>query len=204
MVLFLFIEGMISPMGPDAVPNYGHQSEEEDESIGEISPTSENTVTVDRDSVPFNEFKDNPRLFYSSFPFLFLFGRGLLSPGTVNEEAVRHMMLQFSNRFANCHCLIFLLFDQMQRHAATRVVASRVKCNPQSFEDFVKWINEPDFTEKLKTAAKNPTSPSSIALLKKLGPNIQSCTSRIPFSSSQRAASIRNLVAMRYFFGMPA
>lgn len=162
------------------------------------------TLNISRGKDPFNEFKENDRLLYSSFPFLFIFGRGLSSSGSLSVKVTRHLMLQFRGQFSECHRLIFLLFDQLQRHAATRVVASRVKVNPTTFEKFMELVNEPDFEQQLREAAKNPTAPSSTTLLKKMGPNIQSCTSRIPYSSSQRGASMRNLIAMRYFYGMPS
>lgn len=162
------------------------------------------SVDIPRSNTPYNEFSENDQLLYASFPFLFLLGRGLLSSGSVCKEASRHILLQFSGRFSICHRFIFLLFDQFQRHAATRIIETRVKCNPKSFDDFVNWINEPDFIEKLKAAVRNPSAPSSLALLKKMGPNIHSCAARIPFSSAQRGASLRNLLALRYYHGVPS
>ena len=142
-------------------------------------------------------------LLYASFPFLFLLGCGLQSSGSVPVNRVRHMMFQFSGRFQTCIRLIFLLFDQLQRHAASRVIASRVKCNPKSFEEFAKWVNDPKFTDQLKEGAKNPTATSSIQLLNKLNVHIKSCTSKIPYSAAQCASSLSNLIAMRYMYGLP-
>lgn len=143
-------------------------------------------------------------LFYASFPFLFLLGRGLVSSGSVKEKQIRHMMFQYSGRFAACDRLIFLLFDQFQRHAATRVVDARVKCNPTSFETFAQWMSDPNFLTKLEEAARNPKEKSSIKLLEKLNPHIKSCTTRIPFTNAQRGASILNLIAMCYMYGFPS
>ena len=114
------------------------------------------------------------------------------------------MMFQFTGSFSSCIRLIFVLFDQLQRHAASRVIASRVKCNPTSFDTFSKWVNDPAFIDRLKEAAKDPKSSSSIKLLNKLNVHIKSCTSRIPFTASQRAASLSNLIGMRYMFGLPS
>lgn len=69
-------------------------------------------------------------------------------------------MLQFRGQFFGCIRLIFLLFDQLQRQAATRDVASRVKVYPSSFEKFMDLMNEPDFEQQLKEASKNPNSSS--------------------------------------------
>jgi hypothetical protein len=143
-------------------------------------------------------------LLYASFPFLFLLGRGLEKSGSVKEKRIRHMMFQFSGRFADCERLIFLLFDQFQRHAATRVIAARVKCNPVSFETFAQWMSDPNFLTELEEAARNPKAKSSIKLLEKLSPHIKSCTSRIPFTNAHRGASISNLIAMCYMYGLPS
>ena len=163
----------------------------------------EQKLYINRDKTPFNEFINNDLLLYCSFPFLFHFGKRIQNCGTIDKKSARHMLLQFHGSFASCHQLIFLLFDQLQRHAASQVVASRVKCNPKSFESFVEIVNDPNFIQQLKTATKNPSSKESIDLLKKLSPHIISCTSRIPFTSAQRSAEIMNLIAMRYFYGMP-
>ena len=161
-------------MSTSDIDGEGMEASDDDE------PADVTAVKISRETTPFNEFLENDRLLHSSFPFLFVFGRGVSTTGSLSREATRHMLLQFSSRFADCHRFIFLLFDQFQRHAASKVVASRAKCNPKSFEDFVNWLNEQDFVENLKKAAKNPAAPSSIALLKKLSPHIQSCSSRIP------------------------
>lgn len=74
---------------------------------------------------PFNEFESNDLLLYSSFPFLFVLGRGLKTSGSLSPATTRHMLLQHSGCFSSCFRFIFLLFDQHQRHAASRIVASR-------------------------------------------------------------------------------
>ena len=72
--------------------------------------------------------------------FPFFFGRGLQRTGSIKEKKIRHMMFLYIGRFATCDPLIFLLLDQLHRHEATRVISSRVKCSPVSFETFTKQI----------------------------------------------------------------
>jgi hypothetical protein len=43
---------------------------------------------------------------------------------------------------------------------------------------------------------------SLVDLLKNMSPHIQSCSSKIPYT--QRSASIKGLVVMRYFYGEPS
>nr|CAH0102913.1 unnamed protein product [Daphnia galeata] len=53
------------------------------------------------------------------------------------------------------------IFDQLQRHAASRIVASRVKSDPKSFAAFASWIADPNFLSELKLAVANPLANSS-------------------------------------------
>lgn len=73
-------------------------------------------LDIERENDPFNELLANDRLLYSFFPLLFLFGHGISSSGSLSEKLTRHLMLQFRGQFAGCHSLIFLIFDQLQRH----------------------------------------------------------------------------------------
>lgn len=82
----------------------------------EQTPSS---INIPAENKPFNEFEANDTLLYATFPFLYLFGRGLASKGSVPRNAIRNMMLQFHARFPTYSRLIFCLFDQMQRHAAS-------------------------------------------------------------------------------------
>jgi hypothetical protein len=47
------------------------------------SPHAGDSVRVSREATPYNEFEENDLLLYSSFPFLFNFGKGLFSSGSV-------------------------------------------------------------------------------------------------------------------------
>lgn len=136
------------------------------------------------------EFDENDRLFYSSLPFLFILGCGLESSGTVSSSYVRHMMFTVTGSFSSCIRLIFVLFDQLQRHADSRVIASRVKCNPTSFDTFSEWVNDPAFIDQLKEAAKDPKSTSFMKLLNKLNVQINLALQESHLLHSQRAASV--------------
>jgi hypothetical protein len=156
------------------------------------------------DNTLYYEFEDNDLLLYKSFPFLFMLGQGLSTKGNLSTITIRHLMLQYTARFSTCKRLIFLLFDQLQRHSAARIVASRVKCNQKSFYAFAKWINDPTFVVELLEAAKNPAAESSLKHLDKINKHIKSTTSMVPYTVAQRSASMKNLMAMRYMYGMPS
>lgn len=170
----------------------------------EASSQEHISLQVQHESDPFNEFEANDRLLYSTFSFLFLLGRGLKTSGSLSSTTTRHILLQFHGVFSACFRFIFLLFDQFQRHAATRIVASRVNSDPAAFSAFASWISDPNFLLELKEAAANPLSDKAKQLLKKITPHVDTCTAKIPYSSGERKASMINLYSMVYFYGMPS
>ena len=65
-------------------------------------------LLVNREKTPFQDFVNNDILIYS-FPFLFLFGKGLRTSATIDTNTSRHLMLQFNSKFDSCYRFIFFL-----------------------------------------------------------------------------------------------
>ena len=82
-----------------------------------------------RNAMPLNEFTQNAGLLYGAFWTLFPLGSGLPCTGPLTPTIRRHLMTQWHNVFAHSPQLIFLLADQVQRHAAARGVALRIKAD---------------------------------------------------------------------------
>ena len=139
-----------------------------EQAIGDkaTTPSTKPFISIPIEKEPFNEFENNPGLFYASFPHLFLLGKGLLQQGSLSRPAVRHLLLQYDCRSSRCLRLIFLLFDQMKRHAAAQTVAARIKTNPDSIKEFSKWIADQSFINKLKEAREPPETSESKEMLK--------------------------------------
>lgn len=76
------------------------------------------------------------------------------------------MMFQVNCRIAQCHRFIFLLFDQLQRHAIARIVSARVKSDPVPIHKLGKLVKDPSFFTRLRVAAKNPNSEDARKILK--------------------------------------
>ena len=75
-------------------------------------------------------------------------------------------MTQFHNAFAHSPQLLFLLADQVPRHAAARGVALRVKADTESFKTFAAMVaNEEDFLKRLDAAKEDPLTKGSRELL---------------------------------------
>ena len=152
---------------------------------------------------PYNEFEENPLLMYSAFPRIFLLGKGIQQQGSIPKAAVRHLLLQYDGRAANCLRLVFLLFNQKQRHAAAKAVAAAVKMHPESFKKFSEWVNDKQFVQDLQSAQKDPTSDTSKKLISKLMKQLAVVNKKVPYSVAERKGSMSHLYALVYHFGMP-
>jgi len=166
--------------------------------------SSTERVIIPVGNEPMNEFEGNPNLQYSVFPFLFVLGRGLRKQGSVPVGDCRHLLLQFTCNFATCPRLIFFLFDQLQRHAASRTIAARFRNTSESLEKLQNWVGDSEFMEELKRAMKKPESKEAKSLLAKITPHIKTISSEVPYSPAQRKASMAHLYSMAHHFGLPS
>lgn len=169
-----------------------------------ISAIQEAISTTVTSRVPYNEFTENDVLFYSAFPHLFPLGRGIPSTGTVPEVNVKHMLNQFSNQFVKSSQLIFLLFNQKQRHQVAQSVKARVMSNPESFERFSTTIADDDFQARLTRAAENPAGPEARQVLRETLPFMKLCGGKVAYSPIERNESITNLYALVQRFSIPS
>ena len=80
---------------------------------------SESYIHIEQNDEPLNEFNENDQLLYSAFPHLFPLGKGLRGRGSVSQKDMNHIESQWHGKFSNCLRLLFLFFDQWQRHAIT-------------------------------------------------------------------------------------
>ena len=87
-----------------------------------------------------------------------------------------------------------MLADQVQRHAAARGVALRVKADPDSFEKFGEMVAETSaFVTKLEAAQNDPLSKESRELMKSISRFVV-CSGRVvPWSAEERAGEITSL-----------
>lgn len=167
--------------------------------------TAERVVKMSKPTAkdPYNEYEENPLLMYSAFPRVFLLGKGIQQQGSIPKAAVRHLLLQYDGRAANCLRLVFLLFNQRQRHAAAQAVAAAVKMHPEAFKKFSSWISDKQFVKDLETAQKDPTSDSSKKLISKVMKQLAVVNKKVPYSVAERKGSMSHLYALVYHFGMP-
>ena len=171
-------------------------------SVTDIDPSP--PLAVKRGQQPLNEFTENDRLFYWSFPFVFLLGRGLKTIGSMSQTTSRHLQLQFTGTAATVCRLTHLILDQYQRHANTRHDAAFLKQNPTSFAEFAKWQSETEFSLNLKEAAKHPERAKSKKNCERIMKHVNVNSNKIPFTTSARKNAMSKLLANCNYYGLPS
>jgi len=161
-------------------------------------------LTVPCNKEPINEFQHNDQLFITSFPDLFLHGRKLPKTGSVSSAFAQHLLRQADNRFAQEDEVIFTLFNQSQRHAAARQVATRVRSDLKSVQLFSSIVEASDFTDDLQKAIQSPESSHAQTLLRRIMPLLRVSGTSVPFGPIQRSLAVSQLCAMIHYFGLPA
>ena len=126
-------------------------------------------------SVPINEFGDNKEFFMHGFPHLFLLGQGQPTGGSVQSKLARLWLLQFDGRFAQSMPLLFALFNQLQRHAACRKTALRVKAGATGVGKFVELANDAAFRERLERAVAQPKSADARSIAMTIMRCVRAC-----------------------------
>jgi hypothetical protein len=79
-----------------------------------------------------------------------------------------------------------------------------VKATTESISEFVEFVNREGLLERLESAKKDVDGEISKEIMKKIFPLINSTSSKIPFSTSERSHLLSNLYSMIQFFGLPS
>lgn len=113
-------------------------------------------LIIPRDKLPPGEFEQNGANISETLPGLLPLGDDFRMQGSVPELTRRRLLLSYNPAFGSCAQLIFLLFNQHQRHTALRVLAGYVRNTPASFKAFLELSNDPNIRIRLEAAIANP------------------------------------------------
>ncbi len=88
------------------------------------------------------------------------------------------------------------MFNQMQRHAASRAVANRIqaKAATKSTHDFIELVSDVNFLKNLKEAIQDSSSPEAQKLERQLRYHLDVTTSKVPWSPGERGCCLSKLV----------
>ena len=135
---------------------------------------------------------------------MFFLGKGVPTSGSVRKSALQAWLNHHSMRFEQEAQLLFLLFNQMQRHHVCRDVSATVKACPKHVEAFNSMVAEPDFLQRLQRALDDPDTPESRKLVSEIEKLVRMSGRDVPFSPAQRHAAVSQLYSMVQFYGLPS
>jgi hypothetical protein len=147
---------------------------------------------------------ENNLIIVGSFFDLFPLGRQLPSQGTMPAKFVRHLLLQYDQRFSLDQQLLCLLFNQRQRQAANSVVRARVSSNPKLISELSNIINDENFEQRLQRGIVEPGSSAAQQLLRELMPAIRLAGKKIPYGRIERSECLPEMYSYCNFFGTPS
>lgn len=157
-------------------------------------------VAVQRTAL--NEFVSQEEIILGGWADLFLLGRKLPGSGSVPQAFSRHLLHQFDQRFARNMDLVFLLFNQLQRHSTCRGVQVMVK--GRLFQQFQNLIHADGFQARLEAAIQSPNLPDAKALLAEVRHLASLSGASVPWSPTERSRVLSKLFALSNFFGLPS
>ena len=134
-----------------------------------------------------NEFTSNDENFYGTFSTPFPLRCGLCKPGSIPKAGAVHMLNQHSGIFGNSAALIFIMFNQTQRHAVVKALAGRVKSGQRNFNAFSNIVNADNFQAQCNAAALEPNGPVAWSLLCDIFPMVWFSGEPVPFGPAVHA-----------------
>ena len=139
-----------------------------------------------------------------AFPHVFFLGKGVPTSGSVRKSTLQAWLDHHSMRFEHEPQLLFLLFNQMQRHHVCRDVSATVKACPKHVQAFNSMVAEPDFLQRLQRALVEPDAPEARKLVSEIEKLVRMSGRDVPFSPAQRHAAVSQLYSMVQFYGLPS
>ncbi len=155
-----------------------------------------------RENTPINEFDANDRLIIGGFPTLFVLGQKLPSTSSLPQSFLKHLMNQHDLQFAQNSDLLFILFNQMQWHAAARGASACVKSSNGT--PFVHLVISDGFDQELQAPVHNPQLATSKTLAQKLSSYVNTTGGSVPWGPAERSKSLSKMLALCYHFNLPS
>jgi hypothetical protein len=153
---------------------------------------------------PLTEFEENATIITCGFPDLFFLGKGVDRKGSVSASTRAHWLHHHSMRFEKNPQLLFLMFNQLQRHEACRQVSASVSSNPVHVKKLQELLARPDFVEVATAALEDRECQEGKALLRQIEKLIQMSGKAIPYSAMERKSAISQLYSLVQFYGLPS
>ena len=185
---------------PAVTINNSHHIEAD---TGSASEDDDGYNATQREAMPVSEFDENDFAICGSFPDIFLFGNAYNCKAGHSDDMTKHLLMQYMSIPASSRELVFLLFDQQQRHAAVLGMWTQLKgkTNKAVFDKLVKVIKTSHFQDLLSKARQNPRSSSANKLMRLVLPVVNVGSSKVPYSGLERNSAVTKNLAMTRHYG---
>jgi hypothetical protein len=147
-----------------------------------------------------NEYEDMHEIIGGAFAHLF--PRGCpeqLSSGHFPAAVTARLLRFYLPLFEEDSELLLLMFNMVQRHAASRVVAKRAKAG--TLDKLRTLLQAEDFDERLLQASLDPNCADARQLLNKVRPLLRSSGALVPWSPLEREREMAHMYSMAQRFG---
>jgi len=176
-----------------------HETKIDDKSV---DPLCLPGIRVERsDTGPVNEFLFNDKIILGSFFDVFPLGQGIVTKGPTSKPWRDHFLRLGTQQVASNISLLFLLFNQLQRHTACSDVSIKAKSNSGTFQRFQYFMSRPNLMEDIASAIANPDSSKTRKFLDQLLRCCSVAGKKVPFGDSQRRMGIITMMNEWRYYG---
>lgn len=161
-------------------------------------------LELSRSTDPVNEFTHNDQLLTAAFWHLFPGRSPFRDRGTVGAKTRTRLFTFYDGRFQRDHNLVFLLANQIQRHACACSVKAHIGSAPGAYAAFEEASCDEGVQELLDAAKQDPDGKESRELQRRVLPFLNLCGKRVPWSSMERKACLSDLYALSRRYGSPS
>ena len=139
-----------------------------------------------REGQPLSDFDQSESGFVTSFPHVFLFGKGYgRLPANLSKQQIHHLLHQFTLVPSQDRTLLGYLFDVRQRANVIRGVNTYVEGNQTALKELARLLEDPEERKRLKEAIKTPHMSTSKAVLKKYLVHLRFAGKDVPYGAMQ-------------------
>ena len=170
--------------------------EKKDEEQMEVSNV--NRIRYDRDGIG-NEYTETASIMGGSFPDLF--PCGYPHEGILQNDEVKHMINQASNRFTSNPIYLMYINNMLTRRKVSQAVSSLFKDDKSTLDQLKNALDDPTFRNVVEDGIAYPNSEEAKQLERWISTLMSKAIRHIPFVGGRSSAAFAEMLNYQRFFG---
>ena len=154
---------------------------------------------LQRGPLPTNDYEGFASCMYGAWWNLFPLRQGLRAK--VNDGDLRWLFLHHSNRFAQCHSLLFFCADRQTRHQVNSKVVASARKFEGSFDLFQRTVQSDAFAGNVAAALRSPTGEQATKLVAQVSKFLNLSCAAVPWHPREDAKKVALLFAQQRLRG---